>query len=122
MINFREALGRNDDNEMIRQLDATIANINKESETLIDFFKYIENNNLGIDLIQPQISQINNYVSENLRAIEKLKNEFSSLSPETLGRIEQAHRALQNITNELNKTKEIAEENGKTLEIAGSLD
>lgn len=122
MINFREALGRNDDNEMIRQLDATIANINKESETLIDFFNYIEKNNLGIDLIQPQIAQINNYVSENLRAIEELKKEFSSLSPETLDRIDQAHRALQNITNDLNKTKERAEENGKTLEIAGSLD
>lgn len=123
MIDFRERFeSRNSDSEVIKEIDKHIKEVVKQAEELADFFSYVEKNNLGIDIIQPQINQINNYVTENLSRMEQLKNEFSNLSAEDLKRIEAANTVLTNIQNEINETQEIAEENGKTLDIAGSLD
>ena len=123
MIDFRERFeSRNSDSEVIKEIEKHINEVNKQADELADFFSYIEQNNLGIDIIQPQINQISNYVTENLSRMEQLKNEFSNLSAEDLKRIEAANTVLTNIQNEINETQEIAEENGKTLDIAGSLD
>lgn len=123
MIDFRERFeAQNSDSEVIKEIEKHINEVNKQADELADFFSYIEQNNLGIDIIQPQINQISNYVTENLSRMEQLKNEFSNLSPEALQRIEAAQAALTTIQNEIKETQEIAEENGKTLEIAGSLD
>ena len=123
MIDFRERFeAQNSDSEVIKEIEKHINEVNKQADELADFFSYIEQNNLGIDIIQPQINQISNYVTENLSRMEQLKNEFSNLSAEDLKRIEAANTVLTNIQNEINETQEIAEENGKTLDIAGSLD
>ncbi len=123
MMNLREKYeAQNDDSEVIKEIDKHIKEVIKQADEVKDFFNYIEKNNLGIDIIQPQIAQINTYITENLSRMEQLKNEFSNLSPKDLERFEAAHAALTTIQNEIKATQEIAEENGKTLEIAGSLD
>lgn len=123
MIDFREKFeAQNSDNEVIKEIDKQISEVNKQANDLADFFKYIETNNLGINIIQPQIAQINTYVTENLSRMEQLKSEFSNLTPDALERIESAQAALLSIQESVTKVQEIAEENGKTFEIAGSLD
>lgn len=123
MMNLREKFeAQNSDNEVIKEIDKQISEVNKQANELADFFNYIEKNNLGINIIQPQIAQINNYVTENLSRMEQLKSEFSNLTQDTLERIESAQAALLSIQESVTKVQEIAEENGKTFEIAGSLD
>ena len=123
MINFREQFeAQNSDNEVIKEIDKQISEVNKQANELADFFKYIETNNLGINIIQPQIAQINTYVTENLSRMEQLKSEFSNLTQDALEKIESAQAALLSIQESVTKVQEIAEENGKTFEIAGSLD
>ena len=89
---------------------------------MTELFDYINTHKLGIELIQPQMVQVNNYITENLNRIEQLKQEFSNLTPDALEKIESAQAALLNIQKSVTKVREIAEENGKTFEIAGSLD
>lgn len=123
MMNLREKFeAQNSDNEVIKEIDKQISEVNKQANELADFFNYIETNNLGINIIQPQIAQINNYVTENLSRMEQLKSEFSNLTQDALERIESAQAALLSIQESVTKVQEIAEENGKTFEIAGSLD
>lgn len=123
MINFREQFeAQNSDNEVIKEIDKQISEVNKQTNELADFFNYIETNNLGINIIQPQIAQINTYVTENLSRMEQLKSEFSNLTQDALKRIESAQDALLSIQESVTKVQEIAEENGKTFEVAGSLD
>ena len=123
MINFRERFeAHNSDNETIKEIDKHINEVNKQADELNDFFNYINKNNLGIDIIRPQIAQIKAYITTNLERMRQLKREFSNISPEMSERIDRADRALSIIDNEIKAVQDEAEDNGKQFQIAGSLD
>lgn len=123
MINVLETLQSDDShNEQINKAKEVITFLNSKVDEATEFFRYVQNNNLGYEKLQPHINNLREYIEENRNRLNQYIKDKSEFTPEQINEIESYQQMLKDIENKINEFVEVAQENGDEFEVAGSLD
>lgn len=123
MINVLETLQSDDShNEQINKAKEVITFLNSKVDEATEFFRYVQNNNLGYENLQPHINNLREYIEENRNRLNQYIKDKSEFTPEQINEIESYQQMLKDIENKINEFVEVAQENGDEFEVAGSLD